>query len=90
MTTRPVKPSLPRPPQLLTESQIMSHKKLMEDCQRLCTTNINQPFANLADAVDRLLPFHVSCMTSRAQQRHATSTLLLCASADCSLRGHVA
>jgi hypothetical protein len=30
-----------------------------EDCKRLCTANLNKPFATLQDAVDALVPFHV-------------------------------
>ncbi|KAG2493786.1 hypothetical protein HYH03_008006 [Edaphochlamys debaryana] len=55
----------PQPPgkKPLSEPENKAQKRalelLTEDCKRICTTNINKPFATLQDAVDHLLPFHV-------------------------------
>ena len=31
-----------------------------QDCKRVCNPDLTRAFTNLDDAVDRLLPFHVS------------------------------
>ncbi len=43
---------------------------LNEDAKKLCATDIRTPFRSLQDAVDRLLPFHVSA-AQQAAQAHA-------------------
>ena len=30
-----------------------------QDCKKICNPDLNRPFNNLDDAVDRLLPYHV-------------------------------
>ena len=44
--------------------QPLVHKRQLDmvlaDCKRVCSPDIDRPFSSLSDAVDRLLPFHVS------------------------------
>ena len=37
---------------------------LSDDAKQLCAADFTRPFANLQDAIDRLLPFHVSPFSS--------------------------
>jgi hypothetical protein len=30
-----------------------------QDCKKICNPDLNKPFTNLEDAIDRLLPYHV-------------------------------
>lgn len=49
---------------VLSEGEAASLKRSLEfladDAKRICSVNIQEPFTNLQDAVDRLFPFHVS------------------------------
>jgi hypothetical protein len=53
-----------------TPGEARAHKRqlelLNEDAKRLCTVDIHTPFRSLQDALDRLLPFHVSMLALHA------------------------
>ncbi|KAK9820607.1 hypothetical protein WJX72_012247 [[Myrmecia] bisecta] len=34
-------------------------ERVLEDCKRVCNPDVTTPFSSLADAVDRLLPYHI-------------------------------
>lgn len=46
-----------------TEGEARAHKRqlelLAEDVKFVCAPDVQKPFSNLQDAVDRLIPFHV-------------------------------
>jgi Conserved region of unknown function on GLTSCR protein len=45
-----------------TQPSVTKHQPAMEmDCHRIRNLDANRPFTGLQDAVERLLPFHVSC-----------------------------
>lgn len=45
-----------------TQPSLTKHQPAMEmDCHRIRNLDANRPFTGLQDAVERLLPFHVSC-----------------------------
>ena len=45
-----------------TQQSVTKHQPAMEmDCHRICNLDANRPFTGLQDAVERVLPFHVSC-----------------------------
>ena len=55
-----------------TQPSLTKHQPAMEmDCHRIRNLDANRPFTGLQDAVERLLPFHVSC--SHNMLPHATA-----------------
>lgn len=48
----------------LSEAEVASQKRSLEyiadDAKRLANLNVHAPFSGMQDAIDRLLPFHVS------------------------------
>jgi hypothetical protein len=64
-----------------TPGESRAHKRqlelLNEDAKRLCATDIVNPFRHLQDAVDRLLPFHVSGVGSAGPRWLHTSPFFL-------------
>lgn len=68
MAAKPQQAGTGRKP--LNESEAKSQKRtlelLAEDCKRICTTNVGKPFTTLQDAIEHLLPFHVSRWVGKA------------------------
>lgn len=44
----------------LARSQKRQHEFLDQDCKRVCGSDYTRPFTSLQNALDRLLPYHVS------------------------------
>lgn len=63
MASKPQARPVPPKPKQPTEAELRARNKQQENlgdsCQKILFADINQPFSSVADAVTRLLPFHV-------------------------------
>ena len=72
---RPVGPKPKAPTEAELRARTLQQENLGGVCQQLVQADLHRPFTNVADAVQRLLPFHVSRRNrpESVQHRHVTS-----------------